>query len=59
MRFAHLKTHPRFERMRLRGFSDARNAFHLAAIAQNLKRVANHLGDRLRPCHSQTLRQRS
>ena len=32
MRFAHLKTHHRFERMRLRGLSGARDEFHLAAI---------------------------
>jgi transposase len=40
MRFAHLKTHHRFERMRLRGLSGARDEFHLAAIVQNLKRLA-------------------
>jgi transposase len=44
MRFAHLKTHHRFERMRLRGLSGARDEFHLAAIAQNLKTLANRLG---------------
>jgi hypothetical protein len=38
MRFAHLKTHHRFGRMRLRGLSGARDEFHLAAIAQNLKK---------------------
>jgi transposase len=43
MRFAHLKTHHRFERLRLRGLSGARDEFHLAAIAQNLKTLANHL----------------
>ena len=43
MRFAHLKTHHRFERMRLRGLSGARDEFHLAAIAQNLKTLANHV----------------
>src|SRR5260370_16830269 len=43
MRFAHLKTHHGFERMRLRGFSGARDEFHLAAIVQNLKTLANHL----------------
>jgi transposase len=43
MRFAHLKTHHRFERMRLRGISGARDEFHLAAIAQNLKTLANCL----------------
>ena len=32
MRFAHLKTHHRFERMRLRGLSGARDEFHLAAL---------------------------
>ena len=37
MRFAHLKTHHGFERMRLRGLCGARDEFHLAAIVQNLK----------------------
>ena len=37
MRFAHLKIHHGFERMRLRGLSGARDEFHLAAIVQNLK----------------------
>jgi IS5 family transposase len=41
MRFAHLKTHHRFERMRLRGLSGARDEFHLAATVQNLKTLAN------------------
>jgi Transposase DDE domain len=40
MRFAHLKTHHKFERMRLRGLSGARDEFHLAAIVQNLKTMA-------------------
>ena len=40
MRFAHLKTRHRFERMRLRGLSGARDEFHLAAIVQNLKTLA-------------------
>jgi hypothetical protein len=39
----HLKTHHGFERMRLRGFSGARDEFHLAAIVQNLKTLANHI----------------
>jgi hypothetical protein len=39
MRFAHLKTHHRFERMRLRGLSGARDEFHLAATVQNLKKA--------------------
>jgi transposase len=43
MRFAHLKVHHRFERMRLRGLYGARDEFHLAAIAQNLKTLANHI----------------
>jgi Transposase DDE domain len=43
MRFAHLKTHHRFERMRLRGLTGARDEFHLAAIVQNLKTLANRL----------------
>jgi hypothetical protein len=40
MRFAHLKVHHRFERMRLRGLSGARDEFILAAIVQNLKTLA-------------------
>jgi hypothetical protein len=40
MRFAHLKIHHGFERMRLRGPSGARDEFHLAAIVQNLKTLA-------------------
>ncbi len=40
MRFAHLKTHHGFERLRLRGLSGARDEFHLAAIVQNLKTMA-------------------
>jgi hypothetical protein len=40
MRFAHLKTHHGFGRLRLRGLSGARDEFHLAAIAQNLKTLA-------------------
>ena len=43
MRFAHLKTHHRFDRLRLRGLSGARDEFHLAAIVQNLKTLANHI----------------
>jgi hypothetical protein len=43
MRFAHVKTHHAFERMRLRGLSGARDEFHLAAIVQNLKTLANHI----------------
>ena len=43
MRFGHLKTHHRFERLRLRGLSGARDEFHLAAIVQNLKTMAVRL----------------
>jgi hypothetical protein len=43
MRFAHLKTHHGFERMRLRGLSGARDEFHLVAIVQNLKTMAIRL----------------
>ena len=43
MRFAHLKTRHRFERMRLRGLSGARDEFHLAAVVQNLKTLAKHI----------------
>ena len=40
MRFAHLKIHHGFERMRLRVLSGVRDEFHLAAIVQNLKTLA-------------------
>ena len=43
MRFAHLKVHHAFERMRLRGLTGARDEFHLGAIVQNLKTLANHM----------------
>ncbi|MCB1506371.1 MAG: IS1182 family transposase [Hyphomicrobiaceae bacterium] len=43
MRFAHLKTHHGFERLRLRGLSGARDEFLLAAIVQNLKTLALRL----------------
>jgi hypothetical protein len=43
MRFGHLKTHHRFDRMRLRGLSGASDEFHLAAITQNLKKMALRL----------------
>ena len=43
MRFGHLKTHHGFERLRLRGFSGARDEFHPAAIVQNLKTMALRL----------------
>ena len=43
MRFAHLKVHHRFERMRLRGLSGARDEFHLAATVQNLKTIASRI----------------
>jgi hypothetical protein len=43
MRLAHLKTRHRFERMRLRRRTGARDEFHLAAIVQNLKTLVDHL----------------
>jgi transposase len=43
MKFAHVKSHHNFERLRLRGISGARDEFHLAAIVQNLKTLANHI----------------
>jgi hypothetical protein len=48
MRFADLKTHHRLERLRLRGLAGARDEFHLAAIVQNLKTLANRGGE---VCH--------
>ena len=43
MRFAHLKIHHGFERMRLRGLSGARDELLLAATVQNLKTLALRL----------------
>ena len=43
MKFAHLKCHYGLERLRLRRRSGARDEFTLAAIAQNLKTLANHI----------------
>ena len=41
MRFAHLKRIPRLGRLRLRGPGGAQDEFVLAAIAQNLRRLAS------------------
>jgi hypothetical protein len=49
MRFAHLKTHHRFERMRLRGLSGARDEFHLAAFKTSRRSQATS-GVRRRTC---------
>jgi len=38
--FAHLKSILRLDRLRLRGLSGATNEFTLAAVAQNLRRLA-------------------
>jgi transposase len=43
MKFAHVKSHHGFERLRLRGFSGARDECHLAAIVQNLKTLAKYI----------------
>lgn len=40
MLFAHLKRILKLDRLRLRGLSGARDEFLLAAIAQNLRRLA-------------------
>ena len=40
----HLKTHPGFEPLRLRGLSGARDKLHFAAIVQNLKTLAARPG---------------
>jgi hypothetical protein len=40
MLFAHLKRILRLDRLRLRGPNDARDEFHLAAAAQNLRKPA-------------------
>jgi hypothetical protein len=40
MLFAHLKRILKLDRLRLRGPSGARDEFHLAATAQNLRKLA-------------------
>jgi hypothetical protein len=51
----HLKTHHRFERMRLRGLSGARDELHLAAIVQNL--ISPTMSSCILPNRSVPLRQ--
>ena len=46
MLFAHLKRILKLDRLRLRGPSGARDEFHLAAAAQNLRRMAKLIGPR-------------
>ena len=48
MRFAHQKAYYRFERMRLRGLTGARDEF-LATIVQNPKTLAKTLTNHLWP----------
>jgi hypothetical protein len=43
MKFAHVKSHHGFERLRLRGITGARDECHLVAIAQNLKTLAKYI----------------
>ena len=43
MLFAHLKRILRLDRLRLRGLSGARDEFLMAAIAQNLRKMAKRL----------------
>jgi hypothetical protein len=40
MLFAHLKRILKLDRLRLRGPNGARDEFHLAAVAQNLRKLA-------------------
>ena len=44
MLFAHLKRILKLDRLRLRGPCGARDEFHLAATAQNLRKMAELLG---------------
>ena len=44
MLFAHLKRIPKLDRLRLRGPRGARDEIHLAAAAQNLRKMAKLLG---------------
>ena len=51
MRFAHLKRHLGFRRLRLRGITGASDEFLLVAIVQNLKRLVRSIA-RAPPTHS-------
>jgi hypothetical protein len=55
MRFAHLKRILKFGRLRLRGPRGARDEFVLAAIAQNLRRLAPLGRHPLRLCASRSV----
>lgn len=44
VQFAHMKSHLRFDRLRLRGIKSANDEFLLVATAQNLRRMAKLLG---------------
>ena len=57
MRFAHLKIHHGFERMRLRGLSGARDV-SMAAIVQNLKTLALRTLRPLQTANAHHLRER-
>ena len=52
MLFAHLKRNLRFERLRLRGLSGARDEFLLAATVQNLRRLAKATCGPSMPCQA-------
>ena len=49
MCFAHLKRNLNFRRLRLRGMTGARDECTLAAIAQNLRKLAKLIGFAQRP----------
>ena len=49
MCFAHLKHNLNFRRLRLRGMTGARDECTLAAIAQNLRKLAKLIGFAQRP----------
>lgn len=51
MRFAHLRCHLGFRRLRLRGITGASDEFLLSAIVQNLKSLVRFL-TRAPPTHS-------
>jgi len=51
MLFAHLKRIMKLDRLRLRGRTGARDEFLLAAIAQNLRRMAGRLAPPTPSCH--------
>jgi hypothetical protein len=54
MRFAHMKVHHAFERVRLRGLTGARDEFHLGQLSRTSERSQTHAATDPRRANSHT-----